>query len=395
MKRLIAQVIVFFYFLGFLSLVAQDKKWLKEKEKVDKAVEKSPDNYKKWLKRGEFYLDFAQNLDNYNIEEDAIIWAFESFEKADKLKANDKKVTENMMLLHPVLINVGATAYENEQTEKALQLFSLAQKTNPKDTLPYMYAGVVAYHLQDFEAYEQSIKKLLDFSFNEKPDYYTSLISYYLQEEIFEKAKFSLENALTEYPNHINIRHLEIKYLIKTMQLQEAKTEIEEQLSLGNLPAEMYYNLGLIYETQAHELESQIQDTANVAEAKRLKLQKDHDAFLQEAVTNYRKCLQVTPDYHYATFNLGVIYFNQAVSLYRQLDKMSIKEFKGKKSSQIQKESNLLFTKSKPYFEELKNVSDLEKDDKKMVLEALFIIYQHLEETEKMQAIEQNLKAIE
>ncbi len=116
---------------------------------------------------------------------------------------------------------------------------------------------------------------------------------------------------------------------------------------------------------------------------------------MDDAIAMYSQSLSLDPDQNEATssqtnanFGLGVLYFNWAVDLKDQSDKLPIEAAEA--YDKLQVESKAKFTLSIPYFEKVlaKRPNDI------ATLNALKVIYSRLEMTEKYKEVSAKLEAL-
>lgn len=379
--------------IPFILLSQIDKKTQKRLQKVDDKVKKKEESAKEWINRGNAYADVSKDLKNYKYMPEAVFIAYDSYLKALNLDVQMESAKKGLIDLYPTFINVGVTAYQAEDYQKSLDAFLLAQAINPEDTISWMYGSIVAFKAEQYDIYKKSVQNLLKFNFPSKPQYYASLAAYYLKvEENPEKTGELLEKAVQEYPNLLLFRDLRIDYFLQTKEFENALQDIETKFIENPNDAEVYFDLGLLYEQQAKNYLKLGSDTIQYNELEREDfVQKANDGF-QEAVTYYYSCLGIDDAYTDARFNIAVIYFNQGVHLQQKLARMTIQEFKGEDSQKTQQECQRFFEKSASFFEELYQDESLDENDKNVVMEALFILYTRLNQKEKASEIESKLQ---
>ncbi|GAB2771191.1 hypothetical protein GCM10027275_12400 [Rhabdobacter roseus] len=80
----------------------------------------------------------------------------------------------------------------------------------------------------------------------------------------------------------------------------------------------------------------------------------------QAAIDAYTKALGVDPNNYDALFNLGVIYFNEAVELKKEVDNMNMQEYQ-QRGKEVEGKVCGRFKKAKPYFENAVKARDEEE----------------------------------
>lgn len=373
----------------FFLLSQIDKKTEKRLQKADDKVLKKGESAKEWTIRGSVYAEVAKDLGNYEYMPEAVFIAYDSYLKALNLDVQMETAKKGLIDLYPTFINVGVTAYQSEDYQKSLDAFLLAQAINPDDTVSWMYGSIVAFKAEKYDIYKKSVQNLLKFNFPSKPQYYASLAAYYLKvENNSTKTGELLEKAVQEYPNLLLFRDLRIDYFLQTKEFENALQDIETKFAENPNDAEVYFDLGLLYEQQAKNYLQLSTDTIQYTTSEREEFERKATEGYQEAITYYFSCLGIDKNYMEARFNIAIIYFNQGVQLQQKLAKMTIQEFKGEESEKLQQQSRQHFINSTSFFEELYQDVSLDEHDKSIVIEALFILYTRLGQKEKASEME-------
>ncbi|MDX9797241.1 MAG: tetratricopeptide repeat protein [Bacteroidales bacterium] len=108
----------------------------------------------------------------------------------------------------------------------------------------------------------------------------------------------------------------------------------------------------------------------------------------EEAIPMYNKSLELNPNQTDANLNLGILYFNWAVDLKDQADKLPIEAAEA--YDKLQVESKSKFSVAIPYFEKVLT----QKPNDIRALNALKVIYSRLEMKEKYQEVSAKLESL-
>lgn len=112
-----------------------------------------------------------------------------------------------------------------------------------------------------------------------------------------------------------------------------------------------------------------------------------------EAVAAYKECIEKNPEYYFAHFNLGVMYYNRAVKIYEEASRISDQ----KKFEARQAEGDEAVKLAIPYMEAVGNIeanTPSDYDTKKSALETLRTIYYRLKMEDKRQAVIDKLNSL-
>ncbi|WP_266365947.1 tetratricopeptide repeat protein [Tellurirhabdus rosea] len=116
-----------------------------------------------------------------------------------------------------------------------------------------------------------------------------------------------------------------------------------------------------IAETEKQMKEEAGQPQVENAEGKIAQLTKEQNENLAKALEYYQKALQIDPNNYDANFNMGVYYYNEAVIMKGQVDKMDMKEYQAR-GKEVEGRVCGKFKQALPYFLKAKSVKDTESD---------------------------------
>ncbi len=358
----------------------------KAKEKIDAAMkdEKEVAKARFWLVRAQVYAGIAGDLSGLytKLSDNPVQIAYDSYQKAMEMdfdKEKNKKGTvykeaekDLAERFHGIVINYGAARYQDDDPKAAVDAFVLAQTTNPKDTIPFMYAAQLAYENQRYDIFEQSILKVFDMNINNKVLYYT-LYTYYLLKEKDNKEK-ALEigqkglklDPAKDPESYKQLQSMVFQLYLDLDKTDEAIAEIESSIQSSSSVDEksiLYFNLGVLYERKEQT---------------------------EKAMEAYEKSIGVKPNYD-ATFNLGAMHFNKAVEIKKETDNMSLDEY-NKRGKAIEEEAKVYFKKALPYFEK---VYEMPEGKSSRVIGTLAQIYRILGNDAKAKKLTDELDAME
>ncbi len=339
------------------------------KEQIDLATghEKTMDKPKTWFTKGEIYesIAFSEESEYKDMQDEALTESVAAYNKAmsiDENGAYNGLSTIKVDNIWSVLINKGASAYNEENFEEALDYFGKSSILKPEDTTAYFYAGIAA---QQGELYEEALVnyyKLIELDYHTE-DIYNSVV--FLERGVNkdnEKALEVLGMAREHFPDNETFMKEEINLLIITEQTDEAKAKLNEAIAAEPDNANLYYNLAYISE-----------------------LTDDDEA----AIANYEKAIEADPEYFDATFNLAVNYYNKAAEILKKANDMDLRTYQ-KEGKKVEEEAKVEFSKCLPYLEKS---YELEPTDRK-VLETLQTVYVQLKMNDKAEATYSKIEAL-
>ncbi len=275
------------------------------------------------LLRGTVY----QNIVKKEYSKQALMEAVKSLEKVKELEkegANYYTLTDlKLQEIWGNYVNVGSTAYGEGNFEEAVKAFEKALVVIPEDTTATLYAGIAAQQSEDNQTALKYYYRLIDLDYHE-PDIYGSIISIErYQNEDIDKAIEVVRMAQKKFPENDAFAKQEINLLISAERTDEAKDKLNEAIEKEPNNANLYFNLGYLYE----ELNQP-----------------------EKAEESYRKAVEIDPEYLDANYNLAVYYYNIAADLFTQAANMDLKTYQ-KEGKKLEKEAEVYLKKALPYFE--------------------------------------------
>ncbi|MFQ3215030.1 MAG: tetratricopeptide (TPR) repeat protein [Marivirga sp.] len=308
--------------------------------------EKTFDDGKTWYVRGTVYQ--AATKENY--QDNFLKEAVASFKKVQELEKegsnyhtlSDLKIQE----IWGGYINKGSEAYGASSYEEAVSAFRKALLVLPDDTTATLYAGISSQQAKDNGTALKYYYRLIDLDYQSE-DIYGSIISIERYEnQDLEKALEMVAMAKEMFPDVDAFEKQEINLLIAAERVDEAKDRINDAIAKEPNNANLYFNLGYMFE----ELEQP-----------------------EEAEKAYLKAIELDPEYLDANFNYAVFNYNIAADMYSKTKDMDLKTYQ-KEGKKIEKEARIYLNKSLPYFEKAMEMAPGEL----AILETLQIVYSQL-----------------
>lgn len=329
--------------------------------------EKTKDKGKTWFTYGEVYRAIATDSTNTAPDvENPYKKALDAYDKAMELEKEGSQyytLAEQMReQIWATNINEGATLYQNQDFENAIEAFDVAKMAKPQDTTGYIYAGISAQQSGDMATAAENYAYLIDSLDYQNKDFYNSLIYIYTANEATrddEKAMAILEKAEEQFPEEGDFLKTQINLLINAEKYDEAEQKLTKAIEQEPDNPILYYNRGYLYE------------------------QMDKG---EQAIENYKKAIELDPQYFDATFNLAAYYYNRAAEILAEANDMDLKDYQ-KKGKEIEEQAKAFFEKALPYLEKSE---ELKPEDPK-VLGTLQTVYTRLGMDEKAQEIESKL----
>lgn len=360
----------------------QEGKLAEAKEMIDEATtyEKTMNDGKTWYYRGLIYaaIDTTSNQELKSLAEDPFKTAMESFAKADELAkpGSDYFVsdpgsivpvtkTQQMSQLANYYLNEGASLYQNDSLEEAMELFEKTQIVlpSPEDTIAYFYAGIVANSLEDHQKSIENLEKYIENGGTSSDAYSVIINTYSGPLEDKEKALEATRRAKEKFPENPEFPKVEIGLLIELEKIEEAKAGLEE--AVVREPDNKTYHFYLGYVNSKLE---------------------NWDA----AKKNFEQALRVDPSYFDAQYYLAQVYLIDAGKIMDQMKNLGLSAADKKKQAELDKVLVDKYRIALPHWEKAEKLKPNDLD----VLDRLRTIYYYLGDDANEKRVAAKLKTL-
>ncbi len=110
----------------------------------------------------------------------------------------------------------------------------------------------------------------------------------------------------------------------------------------------------------------------------------------ENAEAQYKKALELKPDYYEANYNLGVVYYNIAREIVSELNNLSLDEYRKNETEYVDRAA-VHFREALPYFEK---AVEVKPDEDIQLLETLTGVYLQLKMSDEAEALEKKIKEL-
>lgn len=303
---------------------------------------------KTWVYRGQIYYAIAlDTTDKYN-EPDALTISLESFKKGGELdtkKEYQQEIIQGIEGISFLNFNRGVIPYNVKDYEKALKHFSAVSDAyeflNTKynlgivDTTAMFYGAYAATGCKKYDVAQTMYNKLLNNNFK-KPEIYQGLEVVALAAKDTAAALKYISQGRSLFPDNNQLMFDELNIYLAQNKTQEVMNKLNEAVTKNPTSVELNYVLGNKYDAN-------MKDTAN-------------------AIKYYMAAIRLKPDFFDALYSAGAMYYNQAVNINDQMNKLPFDAAGQKKYDQLQIVRDKLFKRSLPYFENAYQADPSDKD---------------------------------
>lgn len=271
----------------------QDKDYVKARENIEPATshEKTRDAAKTWYYRGMIYeaMYFDKNND-YDISQSAIIHtASKSYQKAfefDTRRIDQNDLKRRMVRCANVEFSEGVNAYNERDYTKAKELFSnvvnAKASASETDSLAIFNVALAAENLSDAATAIAHYRKCIDIGYSAEQCYSNIAYLYNLTGET-DKQKEVLNEGLEKFPGSQPLLTSMINYYLANGQGSRALQYLNNLIAKDPSNEILYFARGTIYQKQEN---------------------------YPKALPDFKKAIELKPDYFDAQYNLGALFFN-------------------------------------------------------------------------------------
>lgn len=304
----------------------------KAKELIDLAIahDKTKEDAKTWLYFGQIYAQIGATTDEAisNIDPDALAKSLDAYKKVASLDEKNTlylELSNNVLQLANTFYANGISAFETEVYDKAIEHFDKASLANAiidiVDTMTIYATALSASNGGINDVAKVKYAQLIEMGYNNSA-IYSELANVYKNEDNFEKAEEVLIAGRIKYPDNNGILIAEINILLGQGRFDEVIAKLKKSIELEPENASLYLALGDSYK--------EVNDS-------------------DEAINYYQKVLEINPDFFLALYNLGVIYYSQAFDLNMEANDLPYDETD--EYNRLIGEASVFFLESLPFFE--------------------------------------------
>ncbi len=237
-------------------------------------------------------------VETQTIQENPLPLALESFTKAlelDEEGKNDNKIREDLDRLKQQFERDAVLHYLREDYAKALENFEFILKTsetpvydNFVDSMAIFNAALSASLADKHEQAVKYYERAVDINYG-GGDAYLRLAREFLAMKDSTKALDNLQQGFKMYPDSTSILYEMINYYLNSGDSEAGMKYLNLALEKDTSNPSIYFAKGTLYDRLGDK---------------------------EKAIESYNKSIEVDPEYFNGWFNLGALYYNNAVEMY-------------------------------------------------------------------------------
>ncbi|MCF8278125.1 MAG: hypothetical protein K9J17_15435 [Flavobacteriales bacterium] len=344
------------------------------KEAIDPCItnEATMAEAKTWFFRGQIYQAIYETKEEKykSLSDNPLQIAFESFLKCREL--DDKNYHTEMVLKYldvegKQFVNEGITRYNAKDYAGALAAFentltaSAIEQIKRTDSLAIYYSGACAEQVGDLQKAEMYYRMAMDINFKAEAAL-VRMQNMYAAAKQEEKAFEILKEGRAKFPNNQALITSEVNVYLGKNQHAEAMQALELALKGEPDNASLHFAYGFVNDRLAAK-EIEANPKGNDA----------YNGYLAAAEKSYARSVELDPSNFDAVYNLGALYFNQAVKMNEAANMID----DTKKFEVARAEADKVFDKALPILEK---AYAIQPDDKGVLISLKQLYYRKMVE---------------
>lgn len=340
---------------------------------IEQAIQNPKANVKNktWRYRGEIYLNISKDSALFAAYPDALVRAKDSYMKAQELDSKGSYASEIQVGLGQVQMaasNAGIGNYNTGNFGAAGAFFDLgaeiAQAFEATDTMAIYNSALCYEKAGEVDLAVARYRACADIEY-QVPNVFLFISNLYRENGREEEALETLAEARALYPREQSLIIEELNIYLTNEEFDKAKENLALAAEQDPTNEILWFSLGSVLD--------------NLGNA-------------EEAIEAYKKALEIKADYFDANYNLGALYFNQAVqgiNAANDMWKPRMTKAESDAQKQMENEAKSLFETAKPYLEaaHATDANDLE------TMRSLRDIYTRTGDDDKMLELTAKIKA--
>ena len=340
---------------------------------IEQAIQNPKANVKNktWRYRGEIYLNISKDSALFAAYPDALVRAKDSYMKARELDSKGSYASEIQVGLGQVQMaasNAGIGNYNTGNFGAAGAFFDLgaeiAQAFEATDTMAIYNSALCYEKAGEVDLAVARYRACADIEY-QVPNVFLFISNLYRENGREAEALETLAEARGLYPREQSLIIEELNIYLTNEEFDKAKENLALAAEQDPTNEILWFSLGSVLD--------------NLGNA-------------DEAIEAYKKALEVKADYFDANYNLGALYFNQAVqgiNAANDMWKPRMTKAESDAQRQLEDDAKALFETAKPYLEaaHATDADDLE------TMRSLRDIYARTGDDDKMLELTAKIKA--
>lgn len=352
-----------------------DRNFNEAKVSIDEAMldETFALNPRAWYTKARVYHEILKSKDPdlKKLKEDiptfvnAVVEAYLKTKTLTGEGSNLKMLSDNQLkMLWAEGINQGATYFNSQNYQEAIDAFTIAKIAKPEDSTAYIYIGYSAQYAKNYTMALETFEEVKQFGTLSKTIHEGIITSTRLNGGTLQEQLDVIENALFDYPDNESFVIHEVRTLVNLGRFEEAESRLN---TVHSRNPESY-----VLKLRQADLYDRIFKQAFI-QGKPAR----SDRYFNLASIKYEEYLNTFPDDFTANYNYAIMINEKANRYYVQGNLMSAEEYEIS-GTEIQEKGHKLTRKALPYMERSRSLKPFDEEAKSMVTAALRVFYTRL-----------------
>ena len=208
--------------------------------------------------------------------------------------------------------NVGIANYNQEKYAEAFPMFDLAMSISAAngvtDTQNINNAAVSALNAKMYDKAIPHFQKLTAINYG-KGNTWLLLGQCYNEKGDSVSYKKTIGDGLKKYPNDPDLLTEDVNIKLKEGKSTEAVAQLEALTAQRKDDPELFFVVGNVYDRMANPSDK---------DGKPVDKPKNYEELHAKAAENYKKAIELKPDYFDAIYNIGILYYNMSIEYYNR-----------------------------------------------------------------------------
>ncbi len=342
-----------------------DKAW--ESIQTAKNSDETKDNPKTWFVMGEILQAVSKSTDSKYaaISENPVLDAYDSYQKAleiDPKKRYDTEINLKLPELSSLASNFALKAFDSKNYDKALVLFELILDIEKRpmykgliDTSMIFNCGLSAENAKKYDKAIEYFSKAASLKYGGGATY-SWLRSAYMAKGDTLQATDVMQKAYEIYPNDLSVLVDLVNYYLTSGQVKQAFDYLNKAKEKDPNNSSFLFAEGTLYERMNNP---------------------------DSAISSYKKAIDLNSNNYDAYYNLGALYYNQAVII----NNKATEENDNNKYKDLIEQRNQEFEKGLPYMERAHEINPKAEDAAK----SLKSFYVQLQMNDKLELLKKEM----
>jgi tetratricopeptide (TPR) repeat protein len=208
--------------------------------------------------------------------------------------------------------NMGISFYNQEKYADAMPFFeqaaAISASNGVTDTVMLNNAALSAMNAKLYSKAVPHFQKLTAVGYG-KANTWKLLGESYLGMGDSTNYKLTVATGLKKYPTDAGLLTDDVNIKLKEGKKAEAVAQLESLTTQKPNDPEMYFLVGNVYDQMANPIS---------ADGKLMEKPANYEELHGKAAENYKKAVELKPDYFDAIYNLGILYYNQSIEYFNR-----------------------------------------------------------------------------